>query len=182
MTRIRVATERDRDDIRKIHLSAFPDAEREIVSTLAVDLLSDPSSSQITSLVAEADGSVVGHIAFSPLEIDNSECGHGYILAPLGVKPAFQNRQVGSKLILSGIERLTKMGVNILFVYGDPKYYGRFGFNADIASGYVPPYPLQYPFGWLAMILNDADVAEPGSISAGLKVTCVDALNDPALW
>ena len=94
MTGIRVATSLDRDDVREIHLCAFPEGEKQIVSTLAVNLLSDETGPQTFSLVAEADGVVVGH---------------------------------------------SEMGVNVLFVYGDPKYYGKFGFNADLASGYSPP-------------------------------------------
>ena len=177
MTRIRVATSLDRDDIREIHLCAFHESENQIVSTLAINLLSEETSPKTISLVAEAGGAVVGHIAFSPVTVDNNKSWKGYILAPLGVKPEYQKRQIGSKLIESGMERLSKMGVNVLFVYGDPKYYGKFGFNADLASGYSPPYELQYPFGWQAIILNEG--AFTGST---VKISCVDPLNDAELW
>jgi putative acetyltransferase len=182
MTHIRVATSLDRDGIREVHLSAFPDSEKQMVSTLAVNLRDEQTIPQTISLVAEAEGSVVGHIAFSPVTIDYNEAWRGYILAPLGVRPEYQKHQIGSKLILSGIERLSKMGVNVLFVYGDPDYYGRFGFNADTASGYLPPYTLQYTFGWQAMILNAGNATESVSTNSAVKVACVDALNDPALW
>ena len=177
MTRIRVATCLDRDDVREIHLCAFPEGEKQIVSTLAVNLLSEETSPKTISLVAEADGAVVGHIAFSPVTVDNNKNWKGYILAPLGVKPEYQKRQIGSKLIESGMERLSKMGVNVLFVYGDPNYYGQFGFNADLASGYLPPYELQYPFGWQAIILNEGVFTE-----STVKISCVDPLNDAELW
>ena len=108
--------------------------ENQIVSTLAVNLLTEVMSSDTIALVAEIDGAVVGHIAFSPVTVDNNEKWKGYILAPLGVKPEYQKRLIGSKLIESGIERLTKKGVNAIFVYGDPEYYGKFGFKADVAS------------------------------------------------
>jgi len=177
MTHIRVATSLDRDDVREIHLCAFPDGEKQIVSTLAVNLLSDETSPKTISLVAEADGAVVGHIAFSPVTINSNKSWKGYILAPLGIKPDYQKRQIGSKLIESGMDRLSKMGVNVLFVYGDPKYYGKFGFNADLASGYSPPYELQYPFGWQAIILNDGVFTE-----LTVKISCVDSLKDAELW
>ncbi len=177
MTRIRVATSLDRDDVREIHLCAFPEGEKQIVSTLAVNLLSEETSPKTISLLAEADGAVVGHIAFSPVTVNNNKSWKGYILAPLGVKPEYQKRQIGSKLIESGMEQLSKMDVNVLFVYGDPKYYDRFGFNADPASGYSPPYELQYPFGWQAMILNEG--AFTGST---VKLSCVDSLKDAELW
>ena len=177
MTRIREATSLDRDDVRDIHLCAFPEGENQIVSTLAVNLLSEETSPKTISLLAEADGAVVGHIAFSPVTVNNNNSWKGYILAPLGVKPEYQKRDIGSKLIESGMERLAKMGVNVLFVYGDPNYYGKFGFDADTASGYSPPYELQYPFGWQAIILNEGVFTK-----SSVKISCIDPLNDPALW
>ena len=119
MTRIQVATNLDGDDVCEIHLCAFPECEKQVVSTLAVNLLSEETSPKTISLVAEADGAVVGHIAFSPVTVNNNNSWSGYILAPLGVKPEYQKRQIGSKLIESGMERLSKMGINVLFVYGD---------------------------------------------------------------
>jgi len=177
MTRIRIATSLDRDDVREIHLCAFPEGEKQIVSTLAVNLLSEETNTKTISLVAEADGAVVGHIAFSPVTVNNNKSWKGYILAPLGVKPEYQKRDIGSKLIESGMERLLKMGVNVLFVYGDPNYYGKFGFDADTASGYSPPYELQYPFGWQAIILSEGVFTK-----SSVKISCVDPLNDPELW
>ena len=53
------------------------------------------------SLVAEVDGRVVGHIAFSPLTIsDGSPNWHG--LGPVSVLPECQRRGIGSALIISG--------------------------------------------------------------------------------
>ena len=67
--------------------------------------------------------------------------------------------------------------MEILFVYGDPKYYGRFGFTTDAAIGYAPPYKLEHPFGWMAVSLNERS----SDLSSG-KVTCVAPLCDPELW
>lgn len=69
------------------------------------------------------------------------------------------------------------MGVNIVFVYGDPKYYGRFGFSADAAHQYTTPYKLQYPFGWQAILLKAVDIEK-----SHVAITCVTALGDPKLW
>lgn len=177
MMRIRIATTQDRDPVREVHLCAFPEGEREIVSKLAVNLLSEETTPQTISLVAESESAVEGHVAFSPVKIDNNENSQGYILAPLGVRPGYQKRLIGSKLIESGIHVLLETGINILFVYGDPKYYGRFGFSADVAYRYITPYKLQYPFGWQATILNECNIAE-----SAVNIICVSSLNDPALW
>lgn len=158
-------------------MSAFPEGEREIVAELAINLLSEETTPQTISLVAETEGAVVGHVSFSPVTIDTNENCQGYILAPLGVKPDYQNRRIGSQLIESGMQRLSTMGVNILFVYGDPKYYGRFGFSADAAVRYVPPYRLQYPFGWQGIAFKKCSTER-----SAVKITCVTSLCDPALW
>jgi len=174
---IRLATSLDRDDIHSVHWSAFAEGEREMVSRLAVDLLSEESNPPTISLVAEAAGVVVGHVAFSPVAIDYDEGIQGYILAPLGVKPDHQKCRIGSKLVESGVQQLSGMGVAILFVYGDPEYYSKFGFSVDAAECYVPPYKLQYPFGWQAIALN-----ENATDKSSIKIACVTSLCDPALW
>ena len=71
------------------------------------------------------------------------------------VRSEHQKRGVGSGLVQSGIQQLSDMSVQWLFVYGDPQYYGRFGFTAEVAEGFVPPYPLEFPFGWLGMKLEN---------------------------
>ena len=174
---IRIATSLDRDDIHSVHWSAFAEGEREIVSKLAVNLLSEESTPQTISLVAETENIVIGHVAFSPVTIDNSGNVQGYILAPLGVKPDHQKRRIGSKLIDSGMQHLSTAGVDILFVYGDPEYYSKFGFSVDAAECYIPPYKLQYPFGWQAIALNESGVEK-----SAIKITCVTSLCDPAMW
>lgn len=174
---IRIATNLDSDDILKTYLCAFPEDENNLVSKLAIDLLFENSTPQIISLVAETDNAVVAHAAFSPVRIDNKDNLQGYILAPLAVSPDYQKQRIGSKLIESGIQKLLKMGVNILFVYGDPKYYGKFGFSSDNAERFIPQYKLQYPFGWQAIILNEFSVE-----NAPRNIVCVDSLSDPKLW
>ena len=174
---IRTATKLDRDDVRDVHLTAFAEGERELVSNLAINLLSEETTPQTISLVAETEGVVVGHVAFSPVKTVSNEEFLGYILAPLGVKPSYQKRRIGSKLIENGIQKLSRMDVGILLVYGDPKYYSRFGFSADAAEQYIPPYRLQHPFGWQAIAFNECGTERPHT-----KILCVTSLCDPALW
>lgn len=174
---IRIATKIDRDDIHNVHWSAFAEDERETVSKLAVNLLSEETTPQTISLVAESDGVVVGHVAFSPVAIDNNEKFQGYILAPLGVKPEYQKRHIGSKLIECGVQQLSRVEADMLFVYGDPAYYSKFGFSVDAAVDYTPPYKLQFPFGWQGLALNDHSTEK-----SPVKIACVTSLCDPALW
>lgn len=174
---IRVATVLDRGDVQDVHLSAFPEGEKGIVSRLAVSLLSEETDPETISLVAETGGTVVGHAAFSPVTLDSRKNFQGYILAPLAVKPEYQKRGTGSQLVQKGMHRLSDMGVDIVFVYGDPKYYGRFGFSVDAAERYTPPYRLQYPFGWQGISLKDCCTEK-----SPVKIACVASLCDPVLW
>ncbi len=174
---IRIATRLDRDDIRDVHLRAFPEGENQLVAELAVNLLSEETDPETINLVAEIGGVVVGHVAFSPVTAESDMNWCGYILAPLGVKPLHHNRGIGSKLIESGKERIVQNGVNVLFVYGDPMYYGRFGFRAETASKFSPPYALKYSFGWQAVVL-----IKEGFCEHAAKLSCVASLRDPVLW
>lgn len=175
--RIRTATSLDREGIRSVHLGAFPVGENQLVATLAVNLLSEDSEPETISLVAEVEGAVVGHIAFSPVVAEASTDLLGYILAPLAVKPEYHKAGIGSQLVESGIALLSTTAANVLFVYGDPTYYGRFGFSAQSATRFIPPCGLQYPFGWQARVLH-----EEGLPRQAVKLSCVPSLCDPALW
>ena len=174
---IREATQDDLASIRAIHLEAFPEAEAHLIAELAADLLSQESDPQTVSLVAAAGDQVVGHGAFSPVHADGTTQCVGYILAPLAVKLRWQRRGIGTKLVESGMARLSVKGIQRFLVYGDPRYYGRFGFQAEAASRFVPPYPLQFPSGWLGLPGSQDDAAEQT-----VHLACVEPLRNPALW
>jgi putative acetyltransferase len=178
VTLVREAMPQDLDTIKSIYLDAFDDAEKARVSKLAADLLCLGDHSEAFSLVAERECRLIGHIGLSLVRFKSKTAIKAYILAPLAVKPDAQKQGVGSLLVECAIDRLTEQRVDLLFVYGDPKYYGRFGFNTDTALNFIPPYDLEYPFGWMARVLNEIDV----SIQTPLKLTSVVPLNDPALW
>lgn len=80
------------------------------------------------SLVAEVDGRVVGHIAFSPVTISDGSA-NWYGLGPLSVLPACQRQGVGSALIGEGLSRLKRIGACGCCLVGHPNYYRRFGFK-----------------------------------------------------
>jgi putative acetyltransferase len=119
--------------IRDVHVAAFPsDSEARLV-----DALRDAQRSTI-SLVAELDGRVVGHVAFSPVTAANGASGLG--LAPVAVTPQHQKQGVGAALILAGLAAAREMGAPFVVVLGDPAYYGRFGFTAAPAQGLSDEY------------------------------------------
>lgn len=174
---IRKVNATDADSIRTIYTSAFPEGECDIVSKIALQMLEEQSVPPTISLVAEHAGALIGHVAFSPVEIDSDIKVQGFILAPLAVRSEHQKRGVGSGLVQKGIQQVSDMSAQFVFVYGDPQYYGRFGFAAEVAEGFVPPYPLKFPFGWLGMRLEKCDFPD-----SPVSINCVNALCDPNLW
>ena len=174
---IRLAQETDLDSILKVIETAFSDEENKVIMNLVQELSREVTSPSIKSLVAEVDNQVIGYVSFSPIFLKSDSSISGYILAPLAVVPKHQKKGIGSNLIKSGIDMLTENGVGVVLVYGDPDYYGRFGFKAEIGLSFVPPYSLQYPFGWTGIMLNETPVPEQP-----IQFDCVAALSKPELW
>lgn len=101
------------------------------------------------SLVAEADGNIVGHVAFSLVTI-NGESQDWYGLGPISVQPALQKQGIGSKLIQEGLTQIREMGAKGCVLEGDPNYYHRFGFKSYPTLIYegapAPQYFMAIPF------------------------------------
>lgn len=94
------------------------------------------------SLVAEQDGQVVGHAAFSPVTWSEGHTGW-YGLGPVAVKPVYQGQGIGAALVQQGLDQLRAQGAAGCVVLGDPAYYGRFGF-AHRADCVLPGVPAPY--------------------------------------
>ncbi len=97
------------------------------------------------SLVAEADGRVVGHIAFSPVSVGGNDL-RGVGLAPLAVLPTHRGRGIGGRLIEAGLEVCIARGVGFVVVLGEPGIYGRFGFTRASDAGLTNVYGVDDPF------------------------------------
>lgn len=92
------------------------------------------------SLVAECDGRVIGHIAFSPVTLSDGT-PHWYGLGPVSVLPEHQRTGIGQKLIEEGLSRLKDLNARGCCLVGHPEYYRRFGFRniPDLVHHGVPP-------------------------------------------
>lgn len=145
---IRQETANDLEAIGKVVADAFehhPHSNQ--TEHLLVDRLRQAGALSI-SLVAEADGIIVGHIAFSPVSISGNDCGW-YGLAPVSVLPEFQGEGIGSRLIRAGMSQLREMGAKGCVLLGEPEFYGRFGFlvrDGLTLPGVPPEYFLALPF------------------------------------
>jgi len=100
------------------------------------------------SLVAEIDGKVVGHIAFSPVAISNGSQGW-YGIGPVSVLPELQRQGIGKSLIQKGLSLLKGLGAKGCALVGEPEFYSRFGFRNYpdlILEGIPQEYFLALPF------------------------------------
>lgn len=145
---VRPENSNDSEVINRVILSAFENhphsnqKEQFIVSQLRDDSALD------VSLVAVYEGKVIGHIAFSKVKINGSECSW-YGLAPVSVSPVYQKSGVGSQLIKKGIEVIKEKGAEGCVLLGEPEYYERFGFKAVsslVLEGVPPEYFLTFSF------------------------------------
>ena len=125
---IRSETPEDIAVISEVTIAAFSDhpisnhTEQFIINALrCADVLT-------ISLVAEIDGKIVGHVAFSPIKISDGSTDW-YGLGPVSVLPELQKQGIGTALILKGISMLKEMGGQGCALVGDPNYYRRFGFK-----------------------------------------------------
>jgi putative acetyltransferase len=80
------------------------------------------------SLVADYDGEVLGHIAFSAAEVGAFSTGW-FLLGPVAVRPTRQGEGIGSALVEAGLAELRSRGARGCALVGDPAFYGRFGFK-----------------------------------------------------
>jgi putative acetyltransferase len=140
--KIRNETAADVPVIAAVTICAFRNAphtshtEQIIVSTLRkAGLLA-------ISLVADTEGTVIGHVAVSPVSISDGATGW-FGLGPLSVVPEHQRGGVGSRLMHEALRMLREQGAAGCVVLGDPGYYSRFGFQAD-PNLVLPDVPPEY--------------------------------------
>jgi putative acetyltransferase len=131
MLEIRLESVGDEAAIRQVNEQAFA---RQNEANL-VDALRDAGEG-IISLVAVQDEQILGHIMFSPVQIESTSKGikNAVGLGPMAVLPTYQGQGIGSQLVEEGLQACKECGFTIAVVLGHPTFYPRFGF--------VPAKPL----------------------------------------
>ncbi len=109
------------------------------------------------SLVAEDHARIVGHIAFSWVEISDGT-PDWYDLGPVSVWPELHRRGIGSALVRRGIADLRESGAAGIVLLGNPAYYGRFGFVHAPQLRYPGPPPEYFQCLLLAGALPQGEV------------------------
>jgi len=137
---VRVEEHRDSAGVRTVNEQAFG---RPNEAALVDALRGVPYS---ISLVALARERIVGHILFTPLQIEGSpkQVVVASGLGPMAVLPEYQRQGVGSLLVRAGLDSCRASRTDAVVVIGHPEFYPRFGFVPAVTKGLrcefeVPP-------------------------------------------
>ena len=126
---IRDETDGDVGAITEVTIAAFKTLEISNHTEQFIIEALRAAAALTVSLVAEADGRVVGHVAFSPVTISDGT-RNWYGLGPVSVLPEYQRKGIGKALIEEGLSRLKKLNAQGCCLVGHPDYYRRFGFKS----------------------------------------------------
>jgi putative acetyltransferase len=117
------------------------------------------------SFVAELEGEVVAHVAFSRAWVDDpGELIEVLVLSPMSVRPDVAGRGIGTALIAWALDALAGRGEPMVFVEGDPEFYSRLGFVRGDLLGFSPPSLRIPPAAFQARPLP----GRPGFVSGAL--------------
>lgn len=143
--RVREEQLADTAQVRAVECAAFG---REDEAAIAERLQADGDC--VLSLVAERDGSIIGHAVFYRVWIGETAAAG---LGPMAVAPEVQRTGAGGAMIRAGLEILRTRGEPMVVVLGHPDYYPRFGFSAQIAEAFEAPWSGP---AFMAIRLSDA--------------------------
>ncbi len=117
------------------------------------------------SVVAEVAGRVIGSVRMTPIRIGSHAA---YLMGPLVVDPAHQNRGAGKTLVAAALAAAREAGHAIILLVGDEPYYGPLGFRRVSTRDIVMPGPVDPQRLLIAELREGA--------AAGLKGTVVRSL------
>jgi putative acetyltransferase len=129
-TRIVIRNETDADvgAITEVTVAAFKTLEISNHTEQFIIEALRAAKALAVSLVAEVDGHVIGHIAFSPVNItDGTQNWYG--LGPVSVLPEYQRKGIGKSLIKEGLSQLKELNAQGCCLVGHPDYYKKLGFK-----------------------------------------------------
>lgn len=130
---IRPEKEDDIDAIGRVVLAAFRKTSHlDHKEGLIIRQLRSTSELRL-SLVATIGDEVIGHVAASGVVIQGTDQRRtlGWLgLGPLSVRPDYQRKGIGTKLVQAALDRMKQSRVPGCVVLGRPGFYGRFGFES----------------------------------------------------
>lgn len=169
----------DIEEIKQLFTKVFSDSEGQseglVIGNLVYDLMTGTNVQDLYGFVAIENKKIIGSIFFTKLTFESEV--NAFILSPVAIHTDYQGKGFGQKLINFGINQLKENGVELVFTYGDPKFYSKVGFSLVTEKSVKAPLTLTYPEGWLGQSLV-GDEIEPITGSS----YCVEALNKAEYW
>jgi putative acetyltransferase len=82
-------------------------------------------------LVAEMNGKIIANIVYTQGKIVDAAGKISQVICfgPVSVLPIYQGQGVGGTLINYSLDKARALGFRVVCIYGDPRYYHRFGFR-----------------------------------------------------
>ncbi|MBM7035152.1 GNAT family N-acetyltransferase [Vibrio ulleungensis] len=168
----------DIESLKSLFLETFTDSESaeegQVVSGLVAAILSTTEPS-LVEVFGATESELQAAIILTKLETSTQQSA--YLLSPVAVATKAQGQGVGQALIQFARSALADQGVELLFTYGDPSFYGKVGFEQIDNNKIVAPQPLSHPMGWLGQSLAAENIAD-----MSMTLTTVAAFDDPNLW
>ncbi|SHI05378.1 GNAT family N-acetyltransferase [Ferrimonas marina] len=172
------------DAIQALFTHTFTDSEGAqegaAIGQLAAALATTTPAEELRIFAAHDGDQLAACVLFTRLHFAGAEGDKGreaWLLSPMAVATAMQGKGIGQGLIRYGLAALKAQGAELAVTYGDPKFYGKLGFEAVTIEQVPAPQPLSFPHGWLAQTLEgEAMPTQKG------PVRCAEALNRPEFW
>lgn len=159
MITIRKEEEKDYEAIFKLTEEAFRDMEHsDHQEQFLVEKLrkSDAFIPELSLVAEDEKGTIAGHILFTKLSIENdSETFESLALAPVSVKPEFQNQGIGGQLIREGHRIAQKLGYQSVILIGHEEYYPKFGYEKTSNFGISFPFEIPEVNGMAIELVKD---------------------------
>ena len=139
---VRRELQRDIDAVRAVVVAAFAAQQKGTAEPVEAALLDRLRTSAAwlpaLSLVAEVDGTVVGHVVCTRAHVGvRPALG----LGPLAVAPNRQGEGVGTALMHAVLGAADALDEPVVVLLGHTDYYPRFGFGPAAELGIHPPVP-----------------------------------------
>ena len=150
--KLRTETPTDRPDIHNLTIRSFTNpasAATPVEAALLAELYACDGYLPEYSVVAEVNGSIVGHVIATRGWLDGDIPLLG--LGPLSVDPTNQKQGIGAALLTEIRARATRNGERAIVLLGHIEYYTRFGYVPAIPGGIIPS---DLSWGDYFMVLN----------------------------